>query len=106
MVYQRLWNLTVARFEDGLAELESAEDAVAYASGMAALAAALLAAVAAGTPHIVAVRPLYGGTDHVLATGLLGTEVTWAVADGVAAGVRTDTGLVAIETSANPTLEL
>jgi len=106
MVYQRLWNPTVARFEDGLAELESAEDAVAYASGMAALAAALLAAVAAGTPHIVAVRPLYGGTDHVLATGLLGTEVTWAEADGVAAAVRPDTGLVVIETPANPTLEL
>lgn len=106
MVYQRLWNPTVARFEDALADLESAEESVAYASGMAALSAALLAAVAGGTPHIVAVRPLYGGTDHVLASGLLGTEVTWAAADGVAAAVRSDTGLVVIETPANPTLEL
>src|SRR5690606_6110299 len=41
-VYQRLWNPNVARFEEGLAGLESAESAVAFGSGMAALAAALL----------------------------------------------------------------
>ncbi len=38
----------------------------------------LLATVAAGKPHVVAVRPLYGGSDHLLSTGLLGTTVTWA----------------------------
>ena len=55
---------------------------------------------------MVAVRPLYGGTDHLLATGLLGTEVTWAEPDGIAAAIRPDTGLVICETPANPTLEL
>ncbi|PZF91495.1 PLP-dependent transferase, partial [Micromonospora endophytica] len=77
-VYQRLWNPTVARFETALAELEHTTEAVAFASGMAALTAVLLAATRTGKRHLVAVRPLYGGTDHVLATGLLGTEVTWA----------------------------
>lgn len=105
-VYQRLWNPTVARFEEALAELEGAEEAVAYASGMAATTAVLLACVQAGTPHVVGVRPLYGGTDHVLGTGLLGTTVTWARPDEVAAAVRPDTGLVIVETPANPTLEL
>lgn len=105
-VYQRLWQPGVARFEDALAELEGTEGAVAFASGMAALSACLIAAVAAGTPHVVAVRPLYGGTDHVLENGLLGTTVTWATADGIAAAIRPDTGLVIVETPANPTLEL
>jgi methionine-gamma-lyase len=105
-VYQRLWNPTVARFERALADLEGAQEGVAFASGMAALSAVLLAAVSAGTPHVVAVRPLYGGTDHVLATGLLGTEVTWATPATVAEAVTPRTGLVVVETPANPTLDL
>jgi methionine-gamma-lyase len=105
-VYQRLWNPTTARFEEALAALEGCEQAVAFSSGMAALTACLLAARAQGRGHVVAVRPLYGGTDHILATGLLGTEVTWAAATGVAAALRPDTGLVVVETPANPTLEL
>ncbi|MEU6075234.1 PLP-dependent aspartate aminotransferase family protein [Micromonospora sp. NPDC047074] len=105
-VYQRLWNPTVARFETALADLEGTTDAVAFASGMAALTAALLAATRDGKRHVVAVRPLYGGTDHVLATGLLGSTVTWARAGGVADAVRPDTALVIAETPANPTLDL
>ncbi|MEU9508097.1 PLP-dependent transferase [Micromonospora sp. NPDC048170] len=105
-VYQRLWNPTVARFETALADLEDTTDAVAFASGMAALTATLLAATRDGKRHLVAVRPLYGGTDHVLATGLLGTTVTWARADEVADAVRPDTALVIAETPANPTLDL
>ena len=82
-VYQRLWQPGVARFEDSLAALESADGAVAFSTGMAALTACLLATVTAGKPHIVALRPLYGGTDHVLDTGLLGTTVTWCDAASV-----------------------
>ena len=105
-VYQRLWQPGVARFEYSLADLEGAETAVAYSTGMAALAACLLAAAGAGKPHVVAVRPLYGGTDHVLDAGLLGTTVTWVETGGIAAEIRPDTGLVIIESPANPTLEL
>ncbi len=105
-VYQRLWQPGVARFEEALADLEGTEGAVAFASGMAALSACLIAIASAGKAHVVAVRPLYGGTDHVLETGLLGTEVSWADADDVARHMRHDTGLVVIETPANPTLEL
>ncbi|GAB2637799.1 trans-sulfuration enzyme family protein [Kribbella swartbergensis] len=106
LVYQRLWNPTVARFEDALAELEYTDGAVAFGSGMAALTACLLATVAAGRPHVVAVRPLYGGSDHLLSTGLLGTTVTWATATGIAAAIRPETGLVIVETPANPTVDL
>ncbi len=105
-VYQRLWSPGVARFEDALAGLEGAEAGVAFASGMAALTATLLATVSAGRPHVVAVRPLYGGSDHLLASGLLGTRVTWTTAAGVADAIEADTGLVIVETPANPTLDL
>lgn len=105
-VYQRLWNPTVARFEDGLAALENAPEAVAFATGMAALSAVLLASVSTGKKHVVAVRPLYGGSDHLLAQGMLGTEVTFATADQVRSALRPDTGLVIVETPANPSLEL
>ena len=105
-VYQRLWSPGVARFEEALADLESGESGIAFGSGMAALSAVLLACVGAGAPHVVAVRPLYGGSDHLLATGLLGTRVTWTTADGVAGAVEPDTGLVLVETPANPTLDL
>lgn len=106
-VYARLWNPTVARFESALAQLERADAAVAYASGMAAMTAAVLASTAAiGKRHVVAVRPLYGGTDHLLASGLLGAEVTFCTERQVAASLRPDTGLVVVESPANPTLEL
>jgi methionine-gamma-lyase len=106
-VYARLWNPTVARFEQALARLEGAAEAVAYASGMAALTATVLAVKAErGGSHVVAVRPLYGGSDHLLASGVLGVEVTYCAADQVATAIRPDTCLVVLETPANPTLEL
>ncbi|QAY59585.1 aminotransferase class I/II-fold pyridoxal phosphate-dependent enzyme [Microbacterium protaetiae] len=106
-VYGRLWNPTVARFEDALAALEGADEAVAFASGMAAMTAALLALCAAtGKRHVVGVRPLYGGTDALLAGDLLGIERTFCAVDAVAPAIRDDTGLVVMETPANPTLDL
>lgn len=106
LVYQRLWNPNVDRFERSVAQLEGGEGAVAFASGMAALAAVLTASVAAGRPHVVGCRPLYGGTDHVLASGMLGTRVTWTTPDRIAEAIADDTGLVLVETPANPTVDL
>ncbi|GAA0596737.1 PLP-dependent transferase [Kutzneria viridogrisea] len=103
-VYARLGNPTVGRFERALAELEGSDTSVAFASGMAALSACLLACVASGRPHVVAVRPLYGTTDHLVASGLLGNQVSWSTVDGVAAAIRPDTGLVIAESPANPNL--
>lgn len=106
-VYARLWNPTVARFEKGLAQLEHADTAVAFASGMAAITAAIVAmCVSTNKKHIVGVRPLYGGTDHILASGVLGTTVTFCAPDQVAASLTDQTGLVIAESPANPTLQL
>ena len=104
-VYARLWNPTVARFESALAQLEGTEAAVAFSSGMAAMTAAILASTREGK-HIIAVRPLYGGTDHLLDSGLLGVETTFCTEAEVGDAVRADTAMVVIESPGNPSLEL
>ncbi|GAB3040107.1 PLP-dependent transferase [Oleiagrimonas citrea] len=104
-IYARLHNPTVARFEQALAQLEGTTDAVAFGSGMAALSACLLAAGQRGK-HVLAVRPVYGTSDHLLDSGLLGIPVRWVKPDEITGAVDADTALVMIETPANPTLEL
>jgi methionine-gamma-lyase len=104
-IYARLFNPTVARFEQALAQLEGSSDAVAFGSGMAAMSACLLAAKQRGK-HVLAVRPIYGTNDHLLDSGLLGIPVRWTTVEGLAAAVDADTALVIVETPANPTLDL
>lgn len=104
-VYARLYNPTVGRFERGLSQLEGTEATVAFGSGMAALSALLLALKEEGK-HVVAVRPMYGSSDHLLASGLLGLEVDFCKAEEIADRLRPDTALVFIETPSNPTLDL
>jgi len=113
-IYRRAWNPTVARFESAMAALEGyvpggtplAVNGVAFASGMAATHAVILSRVAAGFPHVIAVRPLYGGTDAIIESGLLGTTVSYVEPHEIADHVTDRTGLVVLETPSNPTLEL
>lgn len=103
-IYARLHNPTVARFEEALATLEHTDEAVAFASGMAALTATVLAACETAR-HVVAFRPLYGGSDHLLACGLLGIDVSWVrEPTDLDGALRPETGLVVLETPQNPTL--
>lgn len=104
-IYARLHNPTVARTETALAALEGTEACVAFASGMAALTAVLLERRQHGA-HVLVVRPLYGTSDHLLASGLCGLEAEFVMAEEIAARRRPDTALVIIETPANPTLDL
>ena len=104
-IYARLHNPTVDRVERAIAQLEGTDACVAYASGMAALTAVLMDARSRGG-HVLAVRPLYGTADHLLASGLCGIEVEFVGADEIASKRRPDTALVVIETPANPTLDL
>jgi cystathionine beta-lyase/cystathionine gamma-synthase len=111
-IYARLCNPTVQRYEAAFAQMEKAEDGIAFASGMAAISGLFLSLRVRDMEdgkqrnHIIAVRPIYGCTDHLLDCGLLGFEVEWVEPDGIAAAVREQTALVIIETPANPTLHL
>jgi cystathionine gamma-lyase len=72
-----------------LAALEGAEAALATASGMAAVSAALLSTLRAGD-HLLAQDGLYGGTHDLIAHDLarLGIEHTFVAADDPAAWQR------------------
>ncbi len=104
-IYARLHNPTVARVEGALAQLEGSEACVAFGSGMAGLTALLMAVRQKGA-HVLVVRPLYGTSDHLLASGMAGLEAEFVDAGDIAARIRPDTALVMIETPANPTLDL
>lgn len=65
-LYSRYANPTVRVVEQKLAALEGAEDAVAFASGMAAITGTLTALLASGD-RLIAAADLYGGTHHWLA---------------------------------------
>jgi cystathionine beta-lyase/cystathionine gamma-synthase len=109
-VYTRWSNPTVAAFERKAAALEGAEAAVATASGMAAIASAILTTVKAGD-HIVSATAIYPSTYHLMATqlGSLGIETTFVDAAepaGVERAIRPATKLIYLETPGNPLLTL
>ena len=65
-IYLRYSNPTVEAFESAVANLEGAEAAQAYGSGMAAIHAALLAAGAKAGTSVVAALDVYGATFTLL----------------------------------------
>jgi cystathionine gamma-synthase/methionine-gamma-lyase len=65
-VYPRYGSPTVGAFERAIATLEGAEDAVAFASGMAAIHAALLGAGIRAGSAVVAAADVYGATYALL----------------------------------------
>jgi cystathionine gamma-synthase/methionine-gamma-lyase len=67
-VYTRYGNPTVTALERAVATLEGGETAVAYASGMAAVHAMLLALDVVGGAAVVAAQDLYGATSNLLTT--------------------------------------
>lgn len=109
--YSRYGNPTVNAFESAVAELEGAESARAFASGMGAVSAVILGLCSSGD-HIVAQRQLYAGTQLLFQAVCprFGIDVTFV--DGTepgafAAAVRPGkTVLVFAETPANPQLDL
>lgn len=87
-IYSRGLNPTVRAFEEKLAALEKAEDALAFGSGMAAISAAVLANVGPGD-RVVAVRNVYPDAFRLFGTYLRRMNITVDYVDG------TDPALVA-----------
>lgn len=114
-VYTRIGNPTVARWEARVAALESPDGnagALAFGSGMGAVSAAVLACVEHGD-HVVAVRPVYGGTAELFVDVLprLGVRVTQVTATELPGGLEAAarhprTRVIFVETPANPTLDV
>ena len=80
--YSRIMNPTVAVFEERVANLEGGAAAVAFASGIAAQAAALFTLLQPGD-HVVSSAALYGGTvnqfKHLLRK--MNVDLTWVDPD-------------------------
>ena len=109
--YSRYGNPSVTAFESAIAQLEGAEAARAYGSGMGAVTGVILALCSAGD-HIVAQRQLYGATQLAFQAmcprfGIDVTFVDGTDPEAFAAAVRPGkTTLVWAETPANPKLDL
>jgi methionine-gamma-lyase len=115
-VYTRIGNPTVAAWERKVAELETRGTgieaaALAFATGMGGISAAILAAAQAGD-HVVGMAPLYGGTSELFAGFLqrLGIRATLVAPGDMAALERAAreprTRLVYVETPGNPTMDI
>ncbi|NTU55490.1 MAG: PLP-dependent transferase, partial [Anaerolineales bacterium] len=111
-IYLRYSNPTVEAFENAVANLENAEAAQAYGSGMAAIHAALLGAgVKAGT-SIVAALDVYGATFTLLNNLFANMGVNIRMVDVVnhseveLALQETGAGVLYVESISNPLLKV
>ncbi|MEP6924527.1 MAG: PLP-dependent aspartate aminotransferase family protein [Pyrinomonadaceae bacterium] len=108
--YSRLGNPTTDALERAMCELEQGEAALAFASGMAAISAALFSLVKTGD-HIVAPESLYVTTGNFLDNlqeqfGVMVSYVDATNALAYAGAVRPNTKVFYLETPANPTLKV
>ena len=104
--YSRIMNPTVAVFEERVASLEGGCGAVAFASGIAAQAAALFTMLTPGD-HVISSSALYGGTvnqfKHLLRK--MSVELTWVNPDDPGAwkaAIKSNTKALFGETIGNP----
>lgn len=109
-IYSRYANPTVDMFEKRMCLLEGAEDARATASGMAAIASALLCSLKAGD-HVVSARALFGSCRWVVETLMPKYGIETTLVDGKDLGaweraMRPNTKILFLESPTNPTLEV
>ncbi|KYD18713.1 methionine gamma-lyase [Caldibacillus debilis] len=109
-IYSRLANPTVRILEERMAALEKGEDAIAFASGMAAVSAVLLHLTKAGD-HILCSRGIYGCTFGLLRLFQEKYGVTYSFCSmtdekEIEAGLRENTACIFLETPVNPTMEV
>lgn len=104
--YGRLGNPTQTALENTVADLENGESALALASGMAAISAAVFTLVKTGD-HIVAPQSMYATTTNFLhhigeRFGIETTFIDATNAENYRAAIKPNTKLFWIETPTNP----
>jgi cystathionine beta-lyase/cystathionine gamma-synthase len=110
MFYTRYGNPTHTAVESAIAELEGADAALLFASGMGAITTSILSLVKTGD-HIVAQGDIYGGVTKFLSTwlpklGIATTFVDTTDYDQHARAIRPNTKLLYLESPTNPTLRV
>jgi O-succinylhomoserine sulfhydrylase len=109
-LYSRFTNPTVTMFQQRLASLEGAEDCVAAATGMAAIAATVFGLLKQGD-HMVSSRSVFGTVvplfDQIAAR--LGITTTWVNGAATAewqSAIQPNTKLLFCESPSNPLAEI
>ncbi|HXR14788.1 MAG TPA: aminotransferase class I/II-fold pyridoxal phosphate-dependent enzyme [Terriglobales bacterium] len=106
MFYTRYGNPTNTVAESAIAELEGADSALLFASGMGAITTSILALLKSGD-HVVAQRDIYGGATKFFSQWVpkLGIETTFVDTTDYgqhARAIRPNTRLLYLESPTNP----
>ena len=109
-IYSRNTNPTVRTFEDKVKELENAEAATSFSSGMAAISNSLHTFLKSGD-RVVSINDLYGGTNLILREFLppLNIEVSLCQTDNheqIINEITKGCKVVYLETPTNPTIKI
>ena len=109
-IYSRNTNPTATAFEDKIRQLEGAETAISFATGMAAISNSLFALLSPGD-RVVSIDDTYGGTRKLfleflprfqIDVQLVATDDPTAIETPIADGCN----LLYLETPTNPTLKI
>lgn len=108
--YGRFGNPTQAALENAMAEIEAGESALALASGMAAISAAVFTLAKSGD-HIVAPESMYSTTTNLLhhlkkQFDIETTFIDAANAESYADAIRPNTKILWIESPSNPLVRI
>lgn len=109
-IYGRNTNPTVQSFEDKVKELEGAEAATSFSTGMAAISNSLLTILKPGD-RIVSIKDTYGGTNKIFSEFLprLNIEVTLVETgnhEEMESEIEKGCTIVYLETPTNPTVKI
>ena len=108
--YTRYGNPTGSVAEKAIAELEGADAALLFSSGMSAITTSFLALLKSGD-HIVAQRDIYGGVINFLSQWLpkMGIETTFVDTNNIEQheqAIRPNTKLLHLESPTNPNVRV
>jgi cystathionine gamma-synthase len=107
--YSRLQNPTREQLEKTVCALEQGQDAMAFSSGMAAIACVM--ELFSPGDHIITSADLYGGSIRLFRTvseknGLTFTPLDTGNLAAVRAAIRPETKAIFVETPSNPTMQI
>lgn len=109
-IYGRNTNPTVAAFEEKVRDLEGAEAATSFASGMAAISNTLFALLSPGD-RVVSIKDTYGGTNKLFIEFLPRFQIEVSLCDttdhaAIEAAVAKRCKLLYLESPTNPTIKI
>lgn len=109
-IYSRNTNPTVAAFEEKIRDLEGAEAATSFSSGMAAISNTLFALLSPGD-RVVSIMDTYGGTNKIFLEFLPRFQIQVTLCDttnypAIEDAIKQGCKLVYLESPTNPTIKI